>query len=107
MVIMFNVNSFSQTILFKLADRLKQARLARNESQEVFASRIGLSRQSYAKMEKGSATIAIGYWLIASDLLGRLNTWEGVLSEGENLFEQYEQKQKKRQRAGRQTKGSR
>ncbi|MDL1968834.1 MAG: helix-turn-helix domain-containing protein, partial [Deltaproteobacteria bacterium] len=41
------------SLLLRLGERLKEARLARNESQELFAQRLGLTRQSYSKMEKG------------------------------------------------------
>jgi transcriptional regulator with XRE-family HTH domain len=88
------------SILAILGKRLKEARLHRNESQETFAARIGLSRQSYSKMEKGSPTIGIGYWLTASDILGRLDTWQNVLEENIDLFEQFEKQQSRRQRAG-------
>ena len=96
---MNNINCDIESLLKQLGDRLKRARLARNESQDVFAARVGLTRQSYSKMEKGGASISIGYWLAASDILGRLQTWQEVLAERENLFEQFEQKKLKRKRA--------
>ncbi|MBW2683466.1 MAG: helix-turn-helix transcriptional regulator [Deltaproteobacteria bacterium] len=96
---MNNINGDIKSLLKKLGDRLKRARLARNESQDVFAARIGLTRQSYSKMEKGVASISIGYWLAASDILDRLQTWHEVLGEKEDLFEQFEQKRLKRKRA--------
>ncbi|MCP3931565.1 MAG: helix-turn-helix transcriptional regulator, partial [Bacteroidetes bacterium] len=46
-------------LLKEIGNRLKAARLARNESQEIFAARIGLTRQSYSKMEKGTASVPI------------------------------------------------
>lgn len=87
-------------LLNQIGDRLREARLARNESQEIFAARIGISRQSYSKMEKGSASVPIGKWLSASDILNRLDTWQEVLAEKTNLFEEFERKQLTRQRAG-------
>lgn len=86
-------------ILQMLGERLREARLHRNETQEVFASRIGLSRQTYAKMEKGQNTIPIGYWLAASGILDRLDTWKEVLAEKQDLFARHEQQQSKRRRA--------
>jgi transcriptional regulator with XRE-family HTH domain len=100
MLIMIDINEQEQVVLRQLAQRLRQARLQRNESQEVFAARLGLSRQSYSKMENGAATTPIGVWLAASALFGRLATWEGVLAEQENLFERFEQQQTVRKRAG-------
>ncbi len=99
MLIMINAENKIEEVLKKLGARLKAARLARNESQEIFAARIGLTRQSYAKMEKGTGSVPIVNWLAASDILGLLDTWQEVLAGQEDLFEQYERKQHKRKRA--------
>ncbi len=101
MLSMINSNNEIVEILQQLGRRLKEARLARNETQAVFAARIGLTRQSYAKMEKGEGAVPLASWLAASDILGRLDTWKNVLSEEKDLFEQYEKKQQKRKRASR------
>ncbi len=106
MLSMVDIDEKIGPLLKQLGDRLKEARLVRNESQEVFAARIGLTRQSYSKMEKGIASVPIGYWLVASDILGRLQTWQDVLAEKEDLFEQFERKRLKRKRAsGKRTRG--
>lgn len=97
---MFNKNIDIESLLEQLGQRLKNARLARNESQELFAQRLGLTRQSYSKMEKGSPQTLIGNWLAASSLLGRLEDWQNVLAEKEDLFAKFEKKSSKRQRAG-------
>lgn len=97
---MFNNNNVINLLLI-LGQRLKEARLARNETQATFAARIGLTRQSYAKMEKGQGTVPIASWLAASEILGRLDTWNDVLSEKDNLFDQFEAKQQSRKRARR------
>ena len=89
MLTMINKDEKIFYLLKEIGDRLKAARLARNESQEVFAARIGLTRQSYSKMEKGTASVPIGSWLAASDILNRLDTWQGVLAEKTDLFEQF------------------
>lgn len=96
---MININI--EPTLEQLADRLKKARLARNESQEVFGARLGLTRQTYSKMEKGVPSVPIGYWLAASEILDRLQTWQEVLAEKEDLFEQFQRKKLKRKRASR------
>lgn len=96
---MININHRVEPILHQLGKRLRQARLACNESQEVFAARIGLTRQTYSKMEKGAPTVPIGYWLAASDILDRLPTWQDVLLEKEDLFAQFEKNQSERKRA--------
>lgn len=99
MLIMIYINDDISVVLNSLGKRLKDARLARNETQEVFAARIGITRQSYARMEKGVGAVPLGNWLAASDILGRLDTWQDVLKESKNLFELYESKQQKKKRA--------
>ena len=94
------IDNSVESLLLQLGERLKEARLARNESQELFAQRLGLTRQSYSKMEKGSPQTLIGNWLEASSILGRLDDWQGVLAEKEDLFAKFEKKSSKRQRAG-------
>ena len=88
------------SLLKLLGQRLKEARLARNESQELFAQRLGLTRQSYSRMEKGSPQTLIGNWLAASSILDRLDDWQDILAEKEDLFAKFEKKSSKRQRAG-------
>jgi transcriptional regulator with XRE-family HTH domain len=96
---MFNNNTDITSLLKRLGQRLKAARLARNESQELFAQRLGLTRQSYSRMEKGSPQAQIGNWLAASSVLGRLDDWQDLLAERQDLFAQFEQQSSQRQRA--------
>ncbi|MEA1933831.1 MAG: helix-turn-helix transcriptional regulator [Thermodesulfobacteriota bacterium] len=102
---MFNNDTNIESLLKQLGQRLKEARLARNESQELFAQRLGLTRQSYSRMEKGSPQTLIGNWLAASSILDRLDDWQDVLAEKEDLFAKFEKKSSKRQRAGGRRKG--
>jgi transcriptional regulator with XRE-family HTH domain len=97
---MFNKSIDLESLLEQLGQRLKRARLARNESQELFAQRLGLTRQSYSKMEKGSPKTHLGNWLAASNILGRLEDWKDVLADKEDLFAKFEKKSSMRQRAG-------
>ena len=98
---MINNKITAAEVLQILGERLKKARLDRNETQEVFASRIGLTRQSYAKMERGAGSVPISNWLEASNILGRLDSWNAVLDKQTDLFEDFEKKQQKKKRAGR------
>jgi len=100
MSIMINNDSDTNNLLIRFGERLKTARLSRNESQELFAQRLGITRQSYSKMEKGSPQTPIGNWLTASSILGRLQGWQDVLTEQEDLFIQFESKSDSRKRAG-------
>jgi transcriptional regulator with XRE-family HTH domain len=97
---MINNDSDTNNLLIRFGERLKTARLSRNESQELFAQRLGITRQSYSKMEKGSPQTPIGNWLTASSILGRLQGWQDVLTEQEDLFIQFESKSDSRKRAG-------
>ena len=97
---MINNDQNVASLLLRLGERLKEARLARNESQDLFAQRLGLTRQSYSKMEKGSPQTLIGKWLEASSILGRLDGWQDVLAPKEDLFAKLKRKTSKRQRAG-------
>jgi len=100
MLVMINQDMDIDAYLKQLGKRLKEARLLRNESQELFAQRLGITRQSYSKMEQGSPRTPIGNWLAASSILGKLEGWADVLAEQEDLFTQFEKKIEKRQRAG-------
>ena len=95
---MINKNN-SKEVLEQLGNRLKEARLHRNETQETFAARIDLSRQSYAKMEKGEGSVPISKWVAASEILGLLGTWSEVLVPETDLFSRFEREKKGRQRA--------
>lgn len=94
MLSMINNQLNVETMLAQLGRLLKEARLARNESQELFSQRLGVTRQSYSKMEKGSPQTPIGNWLAASSILGRLQSWSGVLAVQEDLFAESEKKKR-------------
>jgi len=91
-----------EDICQSLGRRLRQLRLQYNESQAIFAQRMGVSRQTYAKMEKGHPSTPIGLWVKTSSLLNRQDEWAVIFKEERSLFEQFEQTQKpQRQRVGR------
>ncbi|HBA89369.1 MAG TPA: XRE family transcriptional regulator [Geobacter sp.] len=69
--------------------RLRRQRLKRNESQAVFASRIGVSIPTLHKMESGDATVQVGHWMAALDILDRTEDIDALLSETD-LFDLYE-----------------
>ncbi len=85
-----------------LGARLREERLRRNETQKVFASRIGVSVPTLYKMENGDHRVQMGHWVVALDILGHVEDIDRLLMPKENLFAKYEQRQKpKRQRASR------
>lgn len=88
--------------LKELGSRLRVERLRNNESQEIFAARIGVSRQTLYRMEAGDPKVQLGYWAMALDVLGRAKELNALLAPPEDLFAKYEQTQKPlRQRAPR------
>jgi len=76
--------------LQNLGSRLRNERLRRNESQAVFAARIGVSAPTLRKMEAGESTVLIGYWATAMDLLDRAGDIDALLAEREDLFARYD-----------------
>ncbi len=85
-----------------LGARLREERLRRNETQKVFASRVGVSVPTLYKMESGDHRVQFGHWAMALDVLGYAEDIDRLLMPKENLFAKYEQMQKpKRQRASR------
>ncbi len=85
-----------------LGARLREERLRRNESQQVFASRIGVSVPTLYKMESGDHRVQLGRWVVALEILGHAEDLDRLLAPKESLFDKYEQTQKpRRQRASR------
>ena len=85
-----------------LGARLREERLRRNETQQVFASRIGVSVPTLYKMESGDHKVQLGHWVVALDILGHVEDIDQLLAPKDNLFAKYEQAQEpKRQRASR------
>jgi DNA-binding XRE family transcriptional regulator len=54
--------------LQNLGINLYRARVKNNESLANFSQKIGLCRQTYRKMEQGSPSIDIGYYIKAMSL---------------------------------------
>jgi transcriptional regulator with XRE-family HTH domain len=58
--------------LRKLGENLALARVRRKESQRAWAKRIGVSIPTLIRMEKGEPAVAIGIYVTALWLLGRV-----------------------------------
>jgi helix-turn-helix protein len=88
--------------LAELGIRLKSLRLARNDTMEVFAQRLGISVGTLRAMEHGTATVQIGAWLRALWVLDHLDDLNGVLAQKESLLQQARTpRSRSRQRASR------
>ncbi len=94
----------SKNKLIALGARLKEARLKKNEVQERFAARIGVSVPTLRKMEAGDPSVAIGTWVEALFITARLDDLDSILKAEMNLFERRENLNKnKRLRASKRT----
>lgn len=101
MYTIMNITDDEARLLSQLGQLLHRERLKLNESQQIFAERLGISRQTYSRMEKGAATTPIGYWLKASSMLGMFEAWQQLVKPSEtNLFEKLLNEQSGRRRAG-------
>lgn len=88
--------------LTRLGERLRLARLARDESMAVFAQRIGVSVPTLRAMERGSETVAIKHWANALWALDRLSDLAAVLESNESVLDLARRAQEpRRQRASR------
>jgi len=85
-----------------LGSRLRAERLRRNDTQAIFAARLGISVPTLRKMESGDPRVLVGYWVVALDVLDRVEDLDAVLAPPEDLFAKYDQmKAPRRRRASR------
>ena len=81
-------------VLKGLGEGLKIARRRRRHSQMDFAERLMISRATLQRMERGDPTVALGAWVTAAWLLGRLSDLQIVFNPdhdeaGKRLERQY------------------
>ncbi|MBL8490471.1 MAG: helix-turn-helix domain-containing protein [Rhodocyclaceae bacterium] len=80
-------NNVTQSSLVALGTRLRRERLARNDTQAVFAARIGVSVPTLRDMERGLPTVAVGAWAAALWMLDRPDDL-GRLLAADSLFDE-------------------
>jgi transcriptional regulator with XRE-family HTH domain len=80
-------------------ERLRDARIERNDSMKVFGARIGASEGTVRDMERGARTVQIGTWLNALSALDRLEELGGVLEPRESLIDRARKLDAKKPRA--------
>lgn len=103
-VINGEIMSLVEQKLQDLGSRLRNERLRKNESQAVFAARIGVRAPTLRKMETGDSTVQIGHWATVLDVLDHAGDIDVILTESEDLFAKYEKtKTPVRKRASRRT----
>ncbi len=77
----------AEATLKELGGRLKTLRLRKNESQLLFAQRIGVSIPTLRDIENGVPTVSIGHWMNAVWMLGRIHELDHFLEDKISLFE--------------------
>lgn len=88
--------------LESLGIRLKEERLKKNDTQLVFAARIGVSIPTLKKMESGNPGVQIGTWAAALQMLDHESDLDNLLVLPKDLFARYSQENmSKRKRASR------
>ena len=89
--------------LIELGQQIRQARIDRDESQERFAARLGVTRTTLRRLEQGNPNATLGLFALALDRLDRLDDLRGVLLSGDTLFAKWDEThiQPKRKRARR------
>ncbi|MFT5240325.1 MAG: transcriptional regulator with XRE-family HTH domain [Kiritimatiellia bacterium] len=74
-----------------LGSRLRAERLRRNDTQVIFAARLGISVPTLRKMESGDPSVLVGYWVAALNVLDRAGDLDAILAAPEDLFAKYDQ----------------
>ncbi|MEZ5561018.1 MAG: helix-turn-helix transcriptional regulator [Pseudomonadales bacterium] len=85
--------------LTALGERLREARLRRNWTQEQTATKAGLSESSVKKVEAGSPRIMIGAYLSLLDVFGAPAAFDRVLAAGDDTLGEALSRNALRQRA--------
>jgi transcriptional regulator with XRE-family HTH domain len=92
------ISNKSKLGLIHLGEQLRELRLNRNDRQSDFAARLGVSIPTLRKLEQGDPTVAIGTWIDAIWLVGRLDQLTKVLERTSSLFDQWEKQRQTKTR---------
>lgn len=85
----------STEIIQQMGLQMRKARQQKNDRQKDLAARMGVSRLTVMKMEKGgpeAARVPLDTWLKAAEHLDLLPTWAEVMQVRADPFEIYDQK---------------
>jgi len=92
----------STVALKELGQRLRRARLARNDPMAIFAERLGVSERTVRAMEQGRPTVQVGAWVQALWVLDALESLSRILESQEGLLDRARRMHEpRRQRASR------
>lgn len=71
-----------------VGQQLRELRIARADTQAIFAQRLGVSTSTVRAIERGDATVAVGHWVAAWWALNRIDTLRDALKDSASLFDQ-------------------
>lgn len=80
----------TELTLRELGQRLRQARIDHGDRQSDMAARLGVTRQTIGRMEKGDPATAIGLWLAAARTYGLAESWEELMLQPPDPFEEFD-----------------
>jgi len=86
--------------LASLGERLKEARLRRNWTQQQTAEKAGLSESSIKKVEAGSPRITVAAYLALLNLYGLPTAFDRVIARGDDRVGEALGRASLRRRAG-------
>jgi transcriptional regulator with XRE-family HTH domain len=82
-------------IIQNMGFQMRKSRQLKKDRQKDLAARMGVSRLTVMKMEKGgeeAGRIPLETWLKAADHLGQLDSWQEVMRVKTDPFEEYDTK---------------
>jgi transcriptional regulator with XRE-family HTH domain len=84
-----------QEIINNMALAMRKARQLKRDRQKDLAARMGVSRLTVMKMEKGdqeAGRVPLETWLKAAEHLGLLSSWQEVMVVQADPFEEYDRR---------------
>ena len=83
----------TREIIKNMGLQMRKARQLKQDRQKDLAARMGVSRLTVIKMEKGEAEagrIPLETWLNAAEYLNLLDTWQEVMATKADPFEEFD-----------------
>ena len=80
-------------IIRRMGLQMRKARQLKKDRQKDLAARMGVSRLTVMKMEKGGAEagrVPLATWLAAAEHLDLLDTWQETMTVPADPFEEYD-----------------
>ncbi|MDR0805537.1 MAG: helix-turn-helix domain-containing protein [Enterobacteriaceae bacterium] len=74
--------------LMKLGADIRDARKRRQIKTEIMAERLGVTRATYARLEKGDPSVSMGSYALALNVLGKLDVLENIIDRSVDILGQ-------------------